>query len=408
MEETEADRRRGYLLMLLTLKSPAKEVRSYELADFFSERHRQLWDERIARLRRYAAQRVRLGIVGQLVNGALFGAVVGLLVWLLSTGRTTVSDAAVAAGAILLLGQRMSVLVGGAGRLYEAALFLADVQDFLDHAAMRRASAPTARATDELSAIEVRDVWFRYPSGEHDALAGVSLDLRPGEVVALVGPNGSGKTTLAKIVGQLYTPERGRVCWNGVDTSTLDPVALRDQIAFIFQDFERYMFSAAENVGFGRSDHLDDRAAIEAAARSAGADEFLEMLRARYDTLLGPEFIGGSDLSIGQWQRVAIVRAFFRNANLVILDEPSSALDPDAEAALFERLRELCTGRVVVVVSHRFSTVTSADRIYVLDRGRVIEHGPHRELLAANGTYARMFRLQAAEYLDGEGGVLRG
>jgi ATP-binding cassette subfamily B protein len=176
----------------------------------------------------------------------------------------------------------------------------------------------------------------------------------------------------------------------------------------IFQDFERYLFSAAENIGFGRSERIDDRDGIEDAARRAGADGFLEELTGKYDALLGPEFIGGSDISIGQWQRVAIARAFFRDANLVILDEPSSALDPDAEAALFDRLRELCAGRAVVVVSHRFSTVTSADRIYVLEGGKVIEHGRHSELLAARGTYARMFRLQAAQYLEGETGTLRG
>ena len=174
----------------------------------------------------------------------------------------------------------------------------------------------------------------------------------------------------------------------------------------IFQDFERYFFSGAENIGFGRSDQIDDRAAIIEAAQRAGADEFLAALPDGYDHLLGPEFLGGSDLSIGQWQRVAIARAFFRDAELVILDEPSSALDPDAEAALFEALRELCAGRAVVVVSHRFSTVTSADRICVLDAGRIIEQGTHQELMAADGTYARLFRVQAAQYLD-QGGTIR-
>jgi ATP-binding cassette subfamily B protein len=406
VEETEADRRRSYLLMLLTLKAPAKELRSYELAGFFTEHHRRLWDERLARLRRYTRRRIRLGILGQVVNGLLFGGVVGLLVWLLSTGRTTLPQAAVAAGAILLLGQRMSSLIGGAGQLYEGALFLSDVQQFLDAAATRDRDRPAA-APGSLNQIRVENVWFRYPSGNGDALAGVTIEVRAGEVVALVGANGSGKSTLAKVLAQLYTPDRGQVLWNGVDATTLDAVARRDQIAVIFQDFEQYMFTAAENIGFGRSDRIDDRAAIEAAAVRAGAAEFLGELSRGYDTLLGPEWVGGSNLSIGQWQRVAIARAFFRDANLVILDEPSSALDPDAEAALFDRLRELCDGRAVVVISHRFSTVTSADRIYVLDAGRVVESGTHSELLAANGTYARMFRVQAAAYLDEYGGVLR-
>ncbi|MCU1459176.1 MAG: transporter ATP-binding protein [Actinomycetia bacterium] len=408
VEETEADRRRHYLLMLLSMKEPAKELRAYELADFFITSHGRLWDERIGRLRRYTQRRIRLGALGQLINGLLLGAVVALLVWLLSTGRTSVSDAAVAAGAILLLGQRASSLVTSGGQLYEAALFLGDVQDFLDQTMERRREAPAQRPELELAEIRLDDVHFRYPSGNHDALAGVSVAVHPGEVVALVGANGSGKTTLAKMLAQLYEPDTGAVYWNGTDATTLDRVALRDQIAIIFQDFERYMFSAAENIGFGRSDRLADRGAIEDAARQAGAAAFLEALGGRYDALLGPEFIGGSDLSIGQWQRVAIARAFFRDANLVILDEPSSALDADAEAALFDRLRELCAGRAVVVVSHRFSTVTSADRIYVLDAGRVVEEGTHTDLVAADGAYARMFHLQAAQYLDGDGGTLRG
>ena len=408
VEETEADRRRSYLLMLLTLKSPAKEVRAYDLAPFFSAYHRRLWDERITRLRRYTSRRIRLGIAGQLVNGVLFASVIAVLVWLLSTGRTSLAEAAVAAGAIVILGQRMGSLLSSAGTLYEASLFLADVQEFLDEAAVRRAEAPTGCAADELTEIRLDDVWFQYPSGNRPALAGVSLELRAGEVVALVGANGSGKTTLAKVLAQLYEPDRGAVFWNGVDAAGLDRAALRDQIAVIFQDFERYMFSAAENIGFGRPDRLADRAAIEEAAQRAGADEFLAALSGRYDALLGPEFIGGSDLSIGQWQRVAIARAFFRDANLVILDEPSSALDADAEALLFDRLRALCKDRAVVVVSHRFSTVTSADRIYVLDAGRVVEAGAHATLLAAGGTYARMFHLQASQYLDGDGAVLRG
>jgi ATP-binding cassette subfamily B protein len=406
VEETEADRRRHYLLALLSMKSPAKELRAYELGGHFTEYHGRLWDERIARLRRYTSRRIKLGIVGQLINGVLFGSVVALLVWLLSTGRTSLSGAAVAAAAILVLGQRMSSLIGSAGQLYESALFLGDVNDFLfELTARRRTSAGDVPAA-KLAELRLDDVFFRYPSGNHDALAGVSMTVRPGEVVALVGVNGSGKTTLAKVLGQLYEPDRGAVYWNEVDVATLDLSSRRDQIAVIFQDFEQYLFSAAENIGFGRSERAGDRPAVEEAARRAGADTFLEALTGRYDSLLGPEFIGGSDLSIGQWQRIAIARAFFRDANLVILDEPSSALDAEAEAALFARLRELCTGRAVVVVSHRFSTVTSADRIYVLDAGKVVEDGTHSELLAKNGTYARMFRVQAAQYLDGERGPL--
>ena len=178
-----------------------------------------------------------------------------------------------------------------------------------------------------------------------DALNDVSVEVRSGEVVALVGPNGSGKTTLAKLLGGLYQPAEGTVLWNGLEVDTLDEVSIREQVAFVFQDFTRFYFSAAENIGFGRWQHADDATAIAKAARQAGAASFLETMPRGYETLLAPQFAGGRDLSLGQWQRVALARAFFRDAALVVLDEPSSALDPEAEAALFAHLRELCAVR---------------------------------------------------------------
>ena len=175
-------------------------------------------------------------------------------------------------------------------------------------------------------------------------------------------------------------------------------MSVREHVAFVFQDYTRFFFSAAENIGFGRWQHADDREAVREAARDAGAADFLEVFPAGYDTLLAPQFTGGRDLSLGQWQRVALARAFFRKAALVVLDEPSSSLDPDGEAALFGSLRQLCAGKAVIVISHRFSTVSSADRIYVLDAGHIVESGTHRALLELDGTYARLFNLQAAAY----------
>jgi ATP-binding cassette subfamily B protein len=252
----------------------------------------------------------------------------------------------------------------------------------------------------DLVELSVEGVSFRYPASSSWALRGVDVRVRTGEVVALVGANGSGKTTLAKVMADLFEPAGGVVRWNGEDVRRFDPRAVRERIAVIFQDFERYLFTAGENVTLGRVEAAGDRDRLEQAARRAGIAEAIERLPHGYDTLLGPEFQGGTDFSGGQWQRLALARAFFRDAQLLILDEPSSALDPEAEAALFSRVRDLCDGRAVVVISHRFSTVTSADRIVVLDEGRVIESGSHRELLALDGTYARLFRLQAQQYLD--------
>ena len=217
-------------------------------------------------------------------------------------------------------------------------------------------------------------------------------------MIALVGENGSGKTTLAKVLAGLYPPASGSVLWDGGDIAQFDPAQLRARMAILFQDFVRYQLSASENIGFGNGRLVDDRAAIVAAAKSAGAHEFLSQLPEGYDTMLGPEFYGGVDLSGGQWQRVALARAFLRDARLIILDEPTASLDPRSEVELFARVRELFAGRTVVLISHRFATVRMADHIYVLDRGGIVEHGSHAELMAAEGTYAHLFTLQVSAY----------
>jgi ATP-binding cassette subfamily B protein len=228
-------------------------------------------------------------------------------------------------------------------------------------------------------------------------------------VVALVGENGSGKTTLARVICGLYRPDAGAVLWDGVDVGEVDPEQLRRQITVIFQDFVRYWLSARENIGVGRVERIDDREAIADAARQAGADAFIEAWPEGYDALLGPIFEGGKDLSVGQWQRMALARAFFRDAPLVVLDEPTASLDARAEAELFERIRTLFQGRTVLLISHRFSSVRTADRIYVMREGQIVERGSHRELIAIGGLYAELFRLQAAAYLDdaGDTGRLR-
>jgi ATP-binding cassette subfamily B protein len=237
--------------------------------------------------------------------------------------------------------------------------------------------------------VEARDVTFTYPSAETPALRGVSVHVEPGEVVALVGANGSGKSTLARLLAGLYEPERGAVTGRGAFAT-----------AIAFQDFLRYMLAARDNVAFGRHERVADDAGVREAAARSGAAADLEPLPGGYETVLGPAFVGGTDLSGGQWQRVALARLFFRDAPFVIRDEPTAALDAKAEHALFASLRELLAGRSVLLISHRFSSVREADRIYVLDAGRVVEHGSHEELVAAGGLYAEMFALQAAAYRD--------
>ncbi len=399
--QTEPSRQRDYLLHLLSDRDAAKEVRSYQLAPFFRSRHRELWNQRIELVRLLARRRVLVGLGSRAANGLVMVTVLLALLQLVENGRVTVADAGVALGAVLLLSQRAGALVGGVGQLLESTAFLREVDAFL-LGGRRREAAERQRRRFELpedGRVEIRAdaVSFRYPSGTRDAVAKVDVVVRTGEVVALVGANGSGKTTLAKLLAGLYVPDAGRLSWNGTSVTELD-ASIRAHAAYVFQDFERYLFTARENIGFGRWERIREGGAIADAARRAGAAEVIEALPGSYSALLGPQFLGGSDLSVGQWQRMALARAFFRDAPLVVLDEPSSALDPAAEADLFNRLRELCEGKAVVVISHRFSTVASADRIYVMEAGRVVEGGTHLELMARGGVYSSLFNMQAQAY----------
>jgi ATP-binding cassette subfamily B protein len=400
MRLTPAERERSYLVYLMTRRESATEVRAYGLAPYLRGRWERRTDERLAEIRETVRLRLRVTLLARVTSGAVLGGVLALLVWLTSAGWMTVADAGAAAGAVLLLAARLRVAATGTDQLFEAAPFVEDLRSFLGadprvpHADDDR---PAAAGFGRLSVTGLR---FTYPAAARPALRGVDLDLRAGEVVALVGENGSGKTTLAKLLSGLYRPQAGTIRVDGRDLAELAPQAVRDTVAVLFQDFQRYLLPAADNVAVGRWQRAGDRAAVVTAAASAGADGFLSALPAGYDTLLGPQFAGGTDLSGGQWQRVALARAFFRDAPFVILDEPTATLDARAEHELFDRIRALLAGRTVLLISHRFSTVRSADRIYVLAGGRVVEHGTHDELMALGGRYAELFTLQAAGYLD--------
>jgi len=295
----------------------------------------------------------------------------------------------------------IQTILGALARLYEDNLFLTNFYQFLDlKPAILSPDNPLPVPEPLTQSVAFENVHFSYPGGKKDVIAGISLTLHAGEVIALVGENGSGKTTLVKLLCRLYDPDEGKITVNGIDLRDVDPVAWRKKISVIFQDYVHYYLSAAENIWVGDIEQEQDPDHITAAAEHSGADPVICSLPDGYHTKLGHWFSDGQELSEGEWQKIALARAFFRNSGIVILDEPTSSLDPLAEAELFRNFRNLLEGRSAVIISHRFSTVQMADRIYLLDKGRIIEQGSHEDLLRLNGRYSFLFRTQAEHYQE--------
>ncbi|MFL6047611.1 MAG: ABC transporter ATP-binding protein [Propionibacteriaceae bacterium] len=397
---TPRDRERQYLAVLMSDRDAAKEIRAFSLAPFLRDRHGILYSERISELKRVAGKQLWYALLANLGVAAVLAVTLLFVGWLTLSGRVPLSAAGIAVAGVAIVGQRLTTAGYSAGALSESAPYVDDYLAFVELLPRVRQPEPHDPAANSFAEISVNNLSFAYPTAKESALRDVSLSIRAGEIVALVGENGSGKTTLAKLLAGLYRPAAGTITWDGVDINSVNAAELSTDIAAIFQDFVRFHLRARDNIGLGRVDAIDDLDGIREAARQADADAFLTALPDGYQTVLGPEFEGGSDLSVGQWQRVALARAFFRKAPFVILDEPTAALDPRAEHDLFERIRALLTGRTVLLISHRFSSVRHADRIYVLQRGRVTEAGTHEELMELEGHYAELFRLQAAAYLS--------
>lgn len=402
LEQTQGMRARFALLEVLTGRPQAKEVRAFGVAHELRRRYEDLYETYLVALRKKVRRRLRLSLVSTTVTALISTAAVGFLLVLVQRHAVSLAAAAVTVAAIGLLARKLEQLVGGVGALLEAGLFLRDLDAFLRLAPTGHDAAGLLPDTTEIGAgfdeLRVTGLGFTYPGSTTPALEGISFTLHRGEVLALVGENGSGKTTLSKVLAHLYRPTEGSVCWDDVDVVDLDPLRLRSATAVLFQDFVHYELSLKENLSLGRTAFDADQRRLEACVQAAGLGPVLERLDDGWETFLSSRFAGGTDLSGGQWQRVAMARALFRDSPFVVLDEPTAALDPKAEAALFEQLRNVFDGRTVVLVSHRFSSVRHADRIAVLEGGRLVELGSHAELMDAGRGYAEMFTLQARAF----------
>ena len=387
-----------YLETVLAREDHAKEVRLFGLGQRFLQRYRDIYTRLYGQDRALSIRRDSWGFVLSLVATAtLYGA----YAWIAITAVAGSISLGQMSMYLLLFRQgqtAVAAILSAVGGMYEDNLYLSTLYEYLD----TPVDAPVGNALRGPSAsagIVFENVSFTYPDATEPTLKDISLRLAPGSSLALVGENGSGKTTLIKLLTRLYEPTAGRILFEGLDIRVWDEVALRERIGVIFQDFARYQMRVGENVGAGDESHFEDEARWREAAQKGRAAEFIGELPLGYETQLGKWFRDGRELSGGQWQKIALSRAFMRTgADVLVLDEPTAAMDARAEAEVFEHFRQLSEGRITILISHRFSTVRMADQIVVLDRGRIIETGTHATLIAAGGHYAQLFSLQARGY----------
>jgi len=399
-----AARRLNYLEWILTRDSHVKEVKLFGLGELVLSRYRALFQRFYREDRRMAVRRMAAGVLFGLLSLAAFYGMYAAVTARAARAQITLGDLALYL-TVFRQGQgAIQSILSAVGAMYEDALYMSNLFDFLaipTGGERPRALPPHAPAHGRPGRIEFRGVSFRYPGQQDWALRTLDLVLEPGEKLGLVGENGAGKSTLVKLLLRLYDPTEGAILYGGVDLRDMDVADLRSRFGAVFQDFVRYQFTAAENVGLGQPDLVEDRPRIARAVERAGAAPLVAALPGGYDTVLGGWFEAGHELSAGQWQKLAVARACIReNAEVLILDEPTASIDAEAEHELFERFRDLAAARTAIIISHRFSTVRIADRIAVLRAGRLVELGSHRELLALDGRYAHLFRLQAQGYLD--------
>lgn len=391
-------RRRKWLLSwLMTSRDTATDLRAFTLREWLLGQYGRIARWELRADLRLTRQQTLTHATGQALSGVASAAVYTALGVLLATGHMPLATAGTAVLAIQVGRGDLGYLVMAVNHLYEGGLYLTDYLAFLADAE-QRTPAGTSAAPQRFDRITVEDVSFTYPGAQHPAVDGVSLTITAGQIIALVGENGSGKTTLAKLVAGLYHPTSGRIRWDDVDLARVEGESLWARVAVVTQDYARWPFTARQNISLADERGID---AVRAAARNSGADEIIDALPHRYDTLLDRTFTSGVDLSGGQWQRVAVARGYHRQAPLLICDEPTAALDARAERAVFSKLRYFARDRTVILITHRLASVRHADHVYVLHRGRIEDHGTHDELLGRPGRYSELFTLQADAYTAG-------
>jgi ATP-binding cassette, subfamily B, bacterial len=396
---TPIERQATYLGWMLTSDVYAKEIRLFDLGNLFSERFRHLRQQIYKEILELITRRSMASLVAQAIAGIFIFAVYAFILYQTIFGTLRLGDLVLYQQALQRGQAALQGLLGNLSSLYEDNLFLANLYEFLDlKPKLVEPLHPKSIPQPMKTGIAFHNVSFQYSTTTRQALFDINLTIKPGEVVALVGENGSGKTTLVKLLCRLYDPTIGNITIDGIDLSQFKTTELRRQISVIFQDYAKYHLTAQENIWLGNIDIPQDHEDVTNAAYRSGADAVIKSLPQGYDTMLGKLFDQGEELSIGQWQKIALARAFLRDSQIIILDEPTSALDPKAEEEVFQKFRQLIKGQAAILISHRLSTVKMADRIYVMEQGRIVESGTHNELMQVGGSYAHLFETQAQNY----------
>lgn len=397
--QTPIKRQLDYLRQAGATKEAAKELKLFNLSGFFTDRFAKLSDIVYEQDVNLARTRLGIGSVLSVISTAGYYGAYAYVIWRTLAGKWGIGTFYFLTAAILNASSNIQQVLSTLSGIADQALFLTDLLAFFEMKPTIQSKPNALSAPRPIrQGFEFRGVSFVYPGTERRVLDRLNFTLRPGERVALIGENGQGKTTIVKLITRLYDPTEGQILLDGVDLRDYDLEDLYREIGVIFQDFMRYEMTARENIAVGKIEELDNLRLLETAAKKSLANEVIVKLSGHYDQMLGRRFESGVDLSGGEWQKLALARAYLRDAQLLILDEPTAALDARSEYEVFQRFAELTTGKMALFISHRFSTVRMADRIVVLENGRIAEEGTHEALTRLGGRYAEMFELQAASY----------